>query len=174
MGPSHTVIRIDAGGAVHSFYLKLGSDLGLPQHPLAALHMCLRQDFGRGGRGGKRRGPDVDRAACQGRRWRGLGRAGTIVRICVCQNCEPPRSLCVARMPGRRGSPRGPSGETLGGHNFHFELDSAKKPNVRFYIKPPPPRPPSAACRPAPTPTVRRRRTDDAHLTDGRTRTRAR
>ena len=33
----------------------------------------------------------------------------------------------------------------------------------------------SAACRPVPTPTVRRRRTDDdAHLTDGRTHTRAR
>ena len=35
-------------------------------------------------------------------------------------NCEPPRSPYVEPTPGRRGSPRGPSGEPLGAHKFYF------------------------------------------------------
>ena len=40
--------------------------------------------------------------------------------IDIPHNCEPPRSPCVALMLGRRGSPGGPSGETLGAHSFYF------------------------------------------------------
>ena len=40
--------------------------------------------------------------------------------ISIPYNCEPPRSPYVAFMPGRRGSPRGPSGETLGAHTFYL------------------------------------------------------
>ena len=36
------------------------------------------------------------------------------------EKCEPPRSPYVGPMPGRRGSPRGPSGETLGAHNSYL------------------------------------------------------
>ena len=64
-------MRVDAGEAVHSFYLELGGDLGLPQHLLAALGIGLRQGFGRGGRGGKRRGPDGDPGCMPGRGWGG-------------------------------------------------------------------------------------------------------
>ena len=66
------VMRIDAGGAVQSVYLELGGDLGLHQHLPAVLRMGSRQGFGRGGRGGKRRGPDGDPGRMPGR-----GRGGT-------------------------------------------------------------------------------------------------
>ena len=110
------VMRIDAGGAVHSFHLELGGDLGLPQHLLAALGIGLRQGFGRGGRGGKRRGPDSDRGPlATGGGGGGIGRTYTILIIYVRQQCEPPRCPYVVSMPGRQGSPRGPSGELLRG-----------------------------------------------------------
>ena len=50
------------------------------------------------------------------------------------RNWEPPRFPCVAPIPGRRGSPRGPSGEPLGAHNFHLEPDSSKKPKCAVKI----------------------------------------
>ena len=63
------VIRINVGGAAKSFYLELGDDLELHQHLLAALRMGPRQGFGRGGRGGKWRGPDGDPGRMPGRGW---------------------------------------------------------------------------------------------------------
>ena len=105
---------------MHSFYLELGGDLGLPQHLLAALGIGLRQGCGRGGRGGKRRRPDGDPAACRGRPCGGIRRTYTNKIIYVCQNCEPLRSTYLAPMPGHWGSPRGPSGELLGAHTFHL------------------------------------------------------
>ena len=54
------VMRVDAGAALHSFYLEPGGHLGLHRQLLAALRTAPRQGFGRGGRSGKRRGPDGD------------------------------------------------------------------------------------------------------------------
>ena len=87
------VMRVDAGEAVHSFYLELGGDLGLPQHLLAALGIGLRQGCGRGGRGGKRRRPDGDPAACRGRP---CGASGVLIQIKlymyvrIVSPCAPP------------------------------------------------------------------------------------
>ena len=64
-------MRVDAGGALKSFYSELRDDLGLHRQLLAALRIGLRQGFDRGGRSGKRRGPDGDPGCMPGRGWGG-------------------------------------------------------------------------------------------------------
>ena len=64
--------------------------------------------------------PTAIRAACPAGGGGRPGRTYILLIIYSPEKCEPPRSPYVGPMPGRRGSPRGPSGETLGAHSFYL------------------------------------------------------